>query len=115
MRLAAAALFCFALTAWTRVASLAPAYGDGCRRGTGRTGRASVRRACEFRHCDVRDANRIGPLAAAHHHADRRHEAGHFAPVQGDRIMIDADPARVHLFDPESGLAFARRSRQGRR
>ncbi|UVD60683.1 sn-glycerol-3-phosphate ABC transporter ATP-binding protein UgpC (plasmid) [Rhizobium sp. Pop5] len=43
------------------------------------------------------------------------HEAGHFAPHQGDRLVIDADPARIHLFDPKTELAFARRSGQGRR
>ncbi|MDU0306050.1 MULTISPECIES: ABC transporter ATP-binding protein [Rhizobium] len=43
------------------------------------------------------------------------HEAGHFAPAPGDPILIDAAPGRVHLFDPENGLAFARRPGQGRR
>ncbi|TCU20177.1 ABC transporter ATP-binding protein [Rhizobium sullae] len=41
------------------------------------------------------------------------HEAGHFAPSPGDRILINSTPERVHLFDPESGLAFGRR--QGKR
>lgn len=40
------------------------------------------------------------------------HEAGHFAPTPGERILISSTPERVHLFDPESGLAFGRR--QGR-
>lgn len=40
------------------------------------------------------------------------HEAGHFSPSQGDRLLIGSAPERVHLFDPESGLAFGRQ--QGR-
>ena len=42
------------------------------------------------------------------------HEAGHFSPSPGERILINSTPGRVHLFDPESGLAFGRRHGQGR-
>ena len=36
------------------------------------------------------------------------HYPGHFAPNPGERLLLSADPALVHLFDAQTGLAFHR-------
>ncbi|SCM76258.1 sn-glycerol-3-phosphate import ATP-binding protein UgpC [uncultured Pleomorphomonas sp.] len=43
------------------------------------------------------------------------HETGHFAPPSGTRLAIAPMPGRLHVFDPDSELAIARRDAGQRR